>query len=88
MRTEDCELKIDSAALACNLKPETVRDVKRSIGISNQLKETFAEISAFPTDTVLEIGKKDNEPFLNQIIVGLKKILKKGRRPTRNDVKR
>ncbi|MCX6681688.1 MAG: hypothetical protein NTY71_01705 [Methanoregula sp.] len=54
----DLEAKIDSAKEACNLEESTVREVKRAIGISDQLKASFDDISSLPTQTVLELEIK------------------------------
>lgn len=87
MRTEDCREKIDSAARACNLGEHEVNHVKRACGISDQLKESFGEISLLATDTVLELGKKQNKAILDKVIPELKKRMGKGERPTKREVK-
>ena len=86
MRLEDCEAKIDSAAIACNLEPNTVLDAKRATGIRNQLKESFSDISYLPTQTVLEFGKKKNKPYLGKVIPVLQKKMVGGNRPTRKEI--
>lgn len=87
MRTEDCREKIDSAAKACNLGDIEVKQVKRACGISDQLKESFSEISQLATDTVLELGKKQNKDVLDKVIPALKKKIANGERPTKREVK-
>jgi N6-adenosine-specific RNA methylase IME4 len=87
MRTEECREKIDSAAKACNLEESTVREVKRAIGISDQFKGSFDEISSLATDTVLELGKKENKAVLDKVIPELKKRIATGARPTKREVK-
>ena len=86
LRTKDCREKIESAAKACNLEEETVRQVKRSIGISDQFKESFGEISQLATMTVLELGKKENKAVLDKVIPELKKRMAGGSRPTKREV--
>ena len=41
---------------------------KRSIGISDQLTATFGQICSLSTDTVLELGKKQNKAVLDKVI--------------------
>jgi N6-adenosine-specific RNA methylase IME4 len=86
MRTGDCREKIDAAAIACNLDENTVREVKLANGISDRLKESFAEISALSTDTVLELGKKKNKEVLEKVIPLLQKKMSDGNRPTKREV--
>lgn len=87
MRTDKCREKIEGAADACNLTDGEVRDVKRAIGISDALSERFAEISAMATDTVLEIGKRSNEAFLDKAIPKLKERAAQKKRVTAKEVK-
>jgi hypothetical protein len=88
MRTKDCREKIDIAARACNLAEITKNQVKRAIGISDQLEGVFCEISQLTTDTVLELGKKANKDVLEKVIPELKRRIENGDRPTKQEVKR
>jgi len=48
-----------------------VLEVKRACGISDQLKQFFPEISDLPTNTVLELGKKENKGvsrFISEVL--------------------
>jgi Mn-dependent DtxR family transcriptional regulator len=88
MRLEECEAKIDYCYEACDLADDTRLNVKRAIRYRNELKENFPQIRGLSTDAVLELGKKENKLILDKIIVELKKILKKGKRPTKKDIQK
>jgi hypothetical protein len=49
-----------------NIQEESIKQGIRSTG-NNPVKESFAEISALPTDTVLEIGKRENKDVLSKV---------------------
>jgi len=91
LRTEDCELKIDAAAAACGLEDSTVKEVKRAASYRKSLKERFPEaendLSFLPSQTVLELGKKENKAFLPKVIPALKQKAAEGKRPTKRDIK-
>lgn len=42
-------------------------EVKRSRGYRNELEQRFGQICSLPTNTVLEIGKKENKEVLDKV---------------------